>query len=251
MYSTLVVATISIVVTLLWFQDEINSYFKPHAAPPDKPPVAQTTQTLKLPSALSNIAPYDTTSGTDRPGKEFIAEGLPTVTERTTRNTEDDSVTAPEDTAETAVTSKPKTEKTPVKSTTTLINTPKSPSAVTLSPTKTETQNQDGTAASSVLKDEQWLLTQNPDYFTLQLVAGHHKATIMQFIEKHHLATPQLAYYYTHRDGKNWHNLLYGVFSDRQSAQQASKQLPKELAKLKPWVRTIESIQIDIYRAQQ
>jgi len=101
------------------------------------------------------------------------------------------------------------------------------------------------------LKDDQWLLTQNPDHYTLQLVAGHHKSTVVKFIDQYKLTTPELSYFYSRRNGKNWHNLLHGVYADRTSAANAIASLPLPLTDIKPWIRSMESIQIDIYRAQQ
>jgi len=101
------------------------------------------------------------------------------------------------------------------------------------------------------LKDEQWLLTQNPDHYTLQLVAGHHKSTVVKFIDQYQLTTPELSYFYSHRNGKNWHNLLHGIYPNRKTAANAIASLPIPLTTIKPWIRSMESIQIDIYRTQQ
>ena len=103
--------------------------------------------------------------------------------------------------------------------------------------------------AEPSLKDEQWLLAQNPDAYTLQLISGHHKSTILKFLEKHPIEDKKpLAYFFSRKDGKNWHNLVYGNFETRQQANAIRDQLAKNLKDVEPWIRSLESIQIDIYQ---
>jgi DamX protein len=95
-------------------------------------------------------------------------------------------------------------------------------------------------------KDAKWVMQQNPEHFTLQLVTGRQQATIDRFIAQHGLQPQMLAYFYSYRNEKNWHNLIYGVYPDRAEAAAAIKQLPPELAAIKPWIRQYRSIQSEI-----
>ncbi len=100
------------------------------------------------------------------------------------------------------------------------------------------------------LKNAKWVMQQNPEHFTLQLVTGRQQATIDRFIAQHGLQPPALAYFYSIRNEKNWHNLIYGVYADRSTASAAIKQLPPELADVKPWIRQFRSIQAEITPVQ-
>ena len=100
------------------------------------------------------------------------------------------------------------------------------------------------------LKNAKWVMQQNPEHFTLQLVTGRQQATIDRFIAQHGLQPQALAYFYSIRNEKNWHNLIYGVYADRSTASAAIKQLPTELADVKPWIRQFRSIQAEIAPVQ-
>ncbi|MGD8884795.1 MAG: AAA family ATPase [Gammaproteobacteria bacterium] len=105
-------------------------------------------------------------------------------------------------------------------------------------------------SAEARLKDADWLLSQDADYYTLQLVTGHQQSTIANFIKKHQLDPRDLSYFYSSRNGKNWHNLTYGVFPDRKTANNAIKDLPADLAGEKPWIRQMRIIQSEIVQSR-
>ncbi|WP_455206335.1 AAA family ATPase [Kaarinaea lacus] len=104
--------------------------------------------------------------------------------------------------------------------------------------------------SDSKIKDAKWVMQQNPEHFTLQLVTGRQQATIDRFITKHGLEPQSVAYFYSKRNEKNWHNLIYGVYPDRTTVNSAIKQLPPELADVKPWIRQYRSIQSEIAQVQ-
>jgi septal ring-binding cell division protein DamX len=45
------------------------------------------------------------------------------------------------------------------------------------------------------------------------------------------------------REGKDWHVLFLGPFSDKHSAKEAREALPEAVKKDGPWVRTVASVQ--------
>lgn len=100
------------------------------------------------------------------------------------------------------------------------------------------------------LKDANWVIQQDPEHFTLQLLTARQQATIERFISQHQLQPEMLAYFYSSRNGKNWHNLIYGEYADRASANAAIKQLPPGLANEKPWIRQFRSIQSEVVQGQ-
>lgn len=124
-------------------------------------------------------------------------------------------------------------------------------SATTQPSETTQTENQLASIKSNNrLKNANWILQQNPEHYTLQLVTGHQRTTIDNFIAKYQLQPQQLAYFFSTRNEKQWHNLIYSVYPDRKTANSAIKQLPSQLVSIKPWIRQIASIQSEISKAQ-
>ena len=94
--------------------------------------------------------------------------------------------------------------------------------------------------AQKVLPD--WLTEQNPNHFTLQLLASHQYENIQKFIQTHQL--PELnAVFTSMRDGKRWYALVAGSYPDRKTATSASEQLTTSIKGITPWVRSFASIQ--------
>lgn len=94
-------------------------------------------------------------------------------------------------------------------------------------------------------KREAWLRRQDPDHFTLQLVAAGREAAIVDFAKRHGLMD-KAAYFHTLRKGKDWYSLVYGVYPDHAAAEAAVKSLPATLHDTKPWIRSLASIHTDI-----
>ena len=128
---------------------------------------------------------------------------------------------------------------------------PKSTNQKTVTTIKTPTEGTDfSISPPERLKDAKWILEQNSEYYTLQLVSGHQQSTIENFIKKYQLDDRQLCYFYSQRNGKGWHNLTYGVYPDHTTARNAVKQLPSGLAKEKPWIRQMRTIQSEIIQSR-
>ena len=89
---------------------------------------------------------------------------------------------------------------------------------------------------------ESWLLAQNSSHYTIQLIGLQNEKSVYKFVNKHKLFN-QVAYYKTLYHNKDWYPLLYGVYPTRKEASSAMKQLPQELRKFSPWIRTFSSIQ--------
>ncbi len=89
---------------------------------------------------------------------------------------------------------------------------------------------------------ENWLLAQNPSYYTIQLIGLQNEKSVYEFIKKYKLLN-QVAYYKTLYHKKDWYPLLYGAYPTRREALSAMKKLPHELGKFSPWIRTFSSIQ--------
>jgi septal ring-binding cell division protein DamX len=105
------------------------------------------------------------------------------------------------------------------------------------------------TNISSIPRKEKWILDQNTRHYTLQIVAGENLKTIEEFITEHKLKN-NIAFYRSVRKGKPWYGLIYGIYTHKQAAISAINQLPKNLQRLKPWLRSIKSVQSDINKTR-
>lgn len=93
---------------------------------------------------------------------------------------------------------------------------------------------------------EKYLLNSNQKNYTLQLMGGTNEASLKDFIKRNNLEG--LAYTYRKEvGGQSWYVVVLGSYSDRQSANEAVVALKDMIQEdLKPWVRSMGSIQTEI-----
>ena len=115
----------------------------------------------------------------------------------------------------------------------------------------TDTQSLQATSTQSVsdltplTKDEQWLIQQNGEHYTLQVMGTHDPMNLRLFIQKYQLANVKM--FETQYQNKAWYVLVTGVYSSRSAADLALSQLPAQLKQQsKPWVRRLSGIQAAI-----
>ncbi|NOX26721.1 MAG: AAA family ATPase [Gammaproteobacteria bacterium] len=102
------------------------------------------------------------------------------------------------------------------------------------------------TSNAGVRRDD-WLLEQDPNYFTLQLMAANNELGVIKFIEDNGL-TDDAAYFFSERDGNPWYAVTYGSYPSRSEANAVT--LPSSLGGVKPWVRTFGGIHNAIHAAR-
>lgn len=96
------------------------------------------------------------------------------------------------------------------------------------------------------LSDAEKALLSWPDSaYTLQVLGAGVEKSAQDFIRAQQ--QPQKFYLFrTLYKEKPWFVVVYGQYKDRATASAASKKLPAELAKLRPWARSIQGIQADL-----
>ena len=101
-----------------------------------------------------------------------------------------------------------------------------------------------GTAESDagLMKSHEWLLSQAPDHYTIQLLAVENFESIQAYIKHHPLASEAFTLQIT-RKGKPWYPLLWRVFPDKAAATAAISHLPPEIRKSGAWARSFASLQ--------
>lgn len=92
-----------------------------------------------------------------------------------------------------------------------------------------------------------WLLSQNIEYYTLQLFSTSDEKIIKEHIAQHHLSDK--ADYF--RSSATTYALVYGVYPTKEAAQQAIDQLPEQLTSGKPWIRSFKSIHATLQAVNQ
>ncbi|MCW8885165.1 MAG: SPOR domain-containing protein [Motiliproteus sp.] len=87
-----------------------------------------------------------------------------------------------------------------------------------------------------------WLLSQPPTNFTIQLALMSQLDSIKRFFRWYGLENRAHYYRSEFNAGPMW-VLTYGNYQTLKDAQNAIKQLPPKVQKMKPWVRQLESLQ--------
>ena len=101
------------------------------------------------------------------------------------------------------------------------------------------------------IRREDWLLSQNSGYYTIQIMGVSHESTLPGFIKRNRLLEQnEIAYYQTTFRGKPWFQLLYGIYPSKEEARQAAEKLPEKIRNLGPWVRRVAAVQKSIRGAQ-
>lgn len=99
-------------------------------------------------------------------------------------------------------------------------------------------------------QNESWIWSQDPRHFTLQLLGARSARSIQQFLTKYKGLNGKAVFFYTRHDQRDWYTVIYGVYTDRESANRAIKRLPEELQGSSPWIRSFGSIHAELARTE-
>lgn len=97
---------------------------------------------------------------------------------------------------------------------------------------------------SAPAQGAEWVRSQPPGNFTLQLMALKDEQALRRILERHKL--DNAASFAIQRDGQTLHVLVYGSYSSRETAARAGGELPAGLVSGKPWVRSFKSLQNEL-----
>ncbi|MBI3772521.1 MAG: outer membrane protein assembly factor BamD [Gammaproteobacteria bacterium] len=114
------------------------------------------------------------------------------------------------------------------------------PAAPAATANKPETSAPAKTNTTSGPRREEWLLSQNPRYYTLQVTAVSQEKSAQQFIRQHQLGD-EAAYFRNIRDNKEFFSVTYGSYPTKQAAAEAAKTVA-ESAGAQPWVRKFSDV---------
>lgn len=97
----------------------------------------------------------------------------------------------------------------------------------------------------SGVNNDEWLLKQAPDNYTVQVVGVYGKNAMANFIGRYRqqLDLEQIAVVHTLRRGRDWFVLLQGGYASAADATVAAEALPAVLQKNGPYVRAFDPLQ--------
>jgi DamX protein len=101
------------------------------------------------------------------------------------------------------------------------------------------------------IRREDWLLSQNSGYYTIQIMGVSNESTLPGFIKNNRLLEQnEIAYYQTTFRGKPWFQLLYGIYPSMEEARKAAEKLPEKIRSFGPWIRRVAAVQKSIRGAR-
>ncbi len=113
-----------------------------------------------------------------------------------------------------------------------------------------QTKQQQQIAQSTKINDEKWILTQNKNFYTLQLLGAKNQQDITNFANKKKFKG-QYAMFTSVRNGEIWYHLIYGAYKDKLTALNTVKAIPKKIGIGKPWIRPLIDVQNAIKRQKE
>lgn len=90
---------------------------------------------------------------------------------------------------------------------------------------------------------DNWLMAQQADHYTIQLIGTTKEGAANAFIEQHNI-TQHAKLIRTLRNNKDWYIVLHHTYPTNQEAKTARNSLSPELKAMKPWIRQFEGIQV-------
>jgi DamX protein len=102
------------------------------------------------------------------------------------------------------------------------------------------------TNKKSSIFQENWIMIQEPQLYTIQVMAAKEKDSLKRFLKLNKNNQNEVAYYKMVSKDGIWYKFISGKFETFEKAKAASYELPEELQKLRPWPRQFASIQNDI-----
>jgi DamX protein len=99
-------------------------------------------------------------------------------------------------------------------------------------------------AAARQIHREQWLLSQNPESYTIQIIGVSNEKSMLDFINKNKLSKQnEIAYYESTFNGRPWYQALFGLYPTKQEARRAADELPEDIRRAGPWIRRLSEVQ--------
>jgi sporulation related protein len=102
------------------------------------------------------------------------------------------------------------------------------------------------TVSSPSLFHDKWIMAQEPQEYTIQVMAANAKDAIDRFLKLNINTENEFAYYKMYSNGRVWYKLIFGRYKTLEKARTACYSLSDELKTFGPWPRRFASIHNDI-----
>ncbi|MFK7912857.1 MAG: AAA family ATPase [Pseudomonadales bacterium] len=103
-------------------------------------------------------------------------------------------------------------------------------------------------AAVPGVRDSRWLLQQDGNHYTVQLITLGNRDGMIRYLRSH--AGPERFALYTRvADQQTLYVVTFGSYPDRDAAATAARSLPKSVGNIKPWIRPFREVQQTIRTA--
>ena len=99
---------------------------------------------------------------------------------------------------------------------------------------------------SSLRHNHAWVKQTNGQHYALQLIGVSSEQSAQTFIARHK-KVKNLYYVKNKRNNGEWYSVIYGDFANKKEALDATRKMPASLTKIKPWVRSFESINKELF----
>ncbi|MBK1735407.1 hypothetical protein CKO15_08945 [Halorhodospira abdelmalekii] len=105
-----------------------------------------------------------------------------------------------------------------------------------------ETVDRRGAAETKEETARGWIDGQQPDHYTIQLLAAGERAALERYAADLGLDEGEAHVVATLREDQVWYVLLYGSHTDRESARERIETLPEQIRQQQPWIRSLASV---------
>jgi len=92
------------------------------------------------------------------------------------------------------------------------------------------------------LESPNWILTQNPALFTVQMSAATDRESVENFMARNKLEGPNSVFSFD-RNGATWYALVHGLYDSIEEARQDIEKMPESARSNQPWIRAVGRIQ--------
>jgi len=92
------------------------------------------------------------------------------------------------------------------------------------------------------LESPNWILTQNPELFSIQMIASTSRDEVEAFLQEANLDSPNSIFTFQ-RGGVDWYALVHGLYGSIEEARTAIIRMPDAALSFQPWIRSVGRIQ--------
>ncbi|HED17231.1 MAG TPA: hypothetical protein ENI64_10530 [Gammaproteobacteria bacterium] len=110
-------------------------------------------------------------------------------------------------------------------------------------PEQTAPADTSETPANNTTPGQDWVLRQDPDHFTIQVISGGNEERIKQYMKKNGLTMQSTLFELQRNDHATVYIGVHGIYPSLTEARQAVQSLPTEVQEAQPWIRSFKSIQ--------